>query len=418
MNYSLEAERAILGSAICDPDSILRASDIIEPNDFYSAQHKVIYHALLDLYQLGEKIDLISLSERLATKNQLKAAGGIDAVTSITNEHVTSANIAYHARLVHQKSLLRRTGQWALSVSEQSQNGIEDVNAWLGEIEAGLVEIAQTAKGKTSPYSSDILSAIEEFWSDSLKGKAFCVPPPDFLEGPIPGFYKKHLWMIGGYTGKGKSIFLNQLLVDAMGNSGKILLFSLEDSREEKMMRMLANVANVPYKALVTGRISGHENQIRKAEKLIAQWNPIIYDDIRTVDDIRLKAKKHKIQNNIDIVAIDYVQNLMIKNTLYETMVDAAVKLYAMVNELEVTGIGVSQIDNESAKKDSGIIGLKGAGELAAAAHIVLWLTRGKGKEQRHLECSIRKNRPFGETGRIELTFSDNWTAIHRRYEV
>ena len=304
-------------------------------------------------------------------------------------------------------------------MAEQSKNGIEDIPAWLGKIESGLIDIAQSAKSKTSPYTSDIIKSIEQFWNDSLEGKKVCYAPPDFLDGPIPGIYPKHLILIGGYTGKGKTIFMNQILCDIMGEGGKAIVFSMEDSREEKLLRMVANIADIYYKDLITGRISGYESQIEKAKKLIAKWNPIIYDDIRTMDDIRLKVKKHKIKDGVDIVAIDYIQNLAIKNTLYETMADAASKLYAMCNELSVTGLVVSQIDNESAKKESNIIGLKGAGELAAAAHIVLWLTRETGKEKnRHINCTIKKNRPFGETGKLELTFTEKWTGVTKRFGV
>lgn len=417
---AIDAEKAILAAGIMEPESLLQITDIIETNDFYKESHKLIFHALLDLFQLGEPIDIVSLQEKLKTQGNLDNAGGENYITDIAISHITAANVKYHAKIVHKKSLLRKTGAWAHTVEEQSRNGIEDVNEWLGKIETDFINITQTSRSKNSPRADKIIQSIHQFWEDSLSGKAVCVPPPDFLEDHIPGCYPKHWWMIGGYTGKGKSIFLNQILCDIMGEGGKTLIFSLEDSREEKLMRMIANLADINYKKLMTGRVSDVKGQIRAAEKALEKWNPIIYDDVRNMDDIRLKTKKHKIQDGINIVAIDYYQNLAIKNNLYETMVDAAVTTDAMVKELGITCIGVSQIDNESAKKDSGIIGLKGAGELAAAAGIVLWLTRGKGKgKERHMDCTIKKNRPFGETGTIELEFSNLWTQVHkRRYDL
>jgi len=416
-HFAEEAEKAVLGAIIVDPDSLLQASDILGPEDFSTTAHRVIFNALFELYQLGEKIDLITLVDRLKSTGHIKQAGGEEYIADIASELVTSANIKFHSRIVHEKSLLRRTCAWAQAVTEQSKNGIDNIPEWLGQIESDLIEISQAAKSKTSPYTHDILKELGEYWNDSLSGKEICVRPPDFLKPIIPGFYPKHLWIIGGYTGKGKSKFLNQLLVDAMDAGAKIILFSIEDSREEKMMGLISNLADIPYKALITGKITGYEDRIEKAKKMIAKWNPIIYDDVRTVDDIRLKAKKHKIREGIDIIAIDYLQNLAIRNTLYETMADAAGKLYALVKELKITCLAVSQIDNESAKKESNIIGLKGAGELAAAAHIVLWLTRVRGEgRERHLDCSIKKNRAFGETGKIELTFTEKWTGVMQRH--
>jgi len=413
---AIEAEQALLASALAEPDTLLVASDILGAEDFYREPHKLIFSALLDLHQLGDTIDLVTLCERLQNIGALDKAGGSDYISELAAGHVTSANTKFHANIIKKKSLLRQTGTWAASVMEQSRNGIENVGEWLGKIESELVDLSLASRSKHSPLAGDIISSLRQYWNNSLTGQVKNIPAPAFLEAQIPGFYPKHLWMVGGYTGKGKSIFLNQILCDAMSAGAKILLFSLEDSREEKMMRMIAALANIPYKALMTGKISNFKDDIRSAEKALTKWNPIIYDDIRTVDDIRLKSKKHKIKDGINIVAIDYVQNLAIKNTLYETMVDAAVKLDAMVKELEITCIGVSQIDNESAKKDSGLIGLKGAGELAAAAAIVLWLTRGgKGKE-RHIDCTIKKNRPFGETGKKELIFNELWNGVRRRY--
>ncbi|KAF0146159.1 MAG: replicative DNA helicase [Nitrospirae bacterium] len=415
-HFATEAERAILGAIIAEPDTLLQASDIICPEDFSTTSHRLIYNALFDLYQLGEKTDFIALIDRLKEKGHIQQAGGEDYIIDIANDHISSASIKLHSRIVHDKSLLRRAGAWAQTVADQSKNGIEDIPEWLGKVESELVELAQSAKSKTSPYTDDILKTLDQYWDDSLNGKEICIAPPAFLKEPIPGFYPKHLWIIGGYTGKGKSKFLNQLLVDAMDAGAKILLFSLEDSREEKMMGLISNLADISYKALITGRITGYEDRIEKAKKMIAKWNPIIYDDVRTVDDIRLKSKKHKIREGVDIIAIDYIQNLAIRNTLYETMADAAGKLYALVKELKVTCLAVSQIDNESAKKESNIIGLKGAGELAAAAHIVLWLTRVKGQgKERHMDCTIKKNRPFGETAKIELTFTEKWTGLTGR---
>ncbi len=146
------------------------------------------------------------------------------------------------------------------------------------------------------------------------------------------------------------------------------------------------------------------------------QYRPIIYDDIRTTDEIRLKTKKHKLQDDIQIVAVDYAQNLRGSGSLYERMSDAAEKLFSMGRELGVTVIVLSQVNNESVKEESPVIGLKGAGELAAAADIVLWLKRNKGfGKERELDVEIRKNRPFGVTGMIPMQFSEKYTKIDRR---
>ena len=129
-----------------------------------------------------------------------------------------------------------------------------------------------------------------------------------------------------------------------------------------------------------------------------------------------MKAKKHKLQDDISLIAIDYVQNIHGSGDLYQDMRAVSMDLDKLKKDLSVTVIALSQVTNESAKMNSEVIGLKGAGELAAAADIVLWLKRVKGEgKERFLDCEIRKNRPFGVTGIIPLTFSKKWTRLDRR---
>ena len=147
---------------------------------------------------------------------------------------------------------------------------------------------------------------------------------------------------------------------------------------------------------------------------LINNWNPSVYDTSYDIEDIRLKIKKHKIQNNIKVVCIDFIQNLLGHGSLYEKMSHAITQLQKIAKEFQITLIVLSQVSNESMKGNTGVIGLKGAGELAQVSDIVLWLERNKDHEQ-HLDCEIKKNRPFGIKGLIPLQFSKSWTRIERR---
>lgn len=413
MNYNTEAEQQILGAILCEPDALLRASEILQPSDFYHASHRVIYDALLDLYQLGINIDIISLSERLTTKGTMKQAGGLEAVSTIAAQAFTGANIRYHAKIVHEKSLIRRTGTWAAGITAQSQNGVDDINSWLGQIESGFTEIAQIAKPKSSPYARDIIPEVEKDWDAIRAGNSKFIPTPDFFGDELPCYCPGHLWVIGGYTSIGKSTLLSEMLCDASERGGRPLLFSTEDLKKEKLSRLIANLESIPYKHLLLGKVDNYREKIEKAKKYLNEWNPIIYDNIRTIDDIRLITKKHFLRDNINIVCLDYIQNLFGSGTFYETLVDAILKFNAMIKDLGVTGIVLSQIDNESAKKSSNVIGLKGAGELAATADIVLWLQRSKTKgKERYLSCAIKKNKPFGAVAELDLAFDATWSGV------
>lgn len=413
---SIQAEEAVLGAILIEPNSLLRANEIIQHDDFYRTTNGKIFDAMHDLFELGDPIDVITVCERLKQKGYLEECGGESYIASLAFEIPTAANVAYNARIIKNKSILRKIGAWAADTYNLSRNGVENIGDFISTIEGHLIDIAASAKSKKDPSIRSIIDRLRQFRNRITNGEIIYTAVPDFLEDFVPGFYP-NFWIIGGYTGKGKSNFMNQIIVDGQGNGAKALIFTTEESADEKTNRMISNIGDISFKTLQKGNVTGYEERIEKAENVILKWDPIIYDDVRTTDEIYLLTRKHVIQDKINIVCLDYVQNLFIKNTLYETMVEASVKLFAMSRLLGITVIAVSQIDNESAKKESNIIGLKGAGELAAAADVVFWLTRVKGTgKERFIDCTIKKNRTFGDTGKVELTFSEKWNYISKRH--
>jgi len=158
------------------------------------------------------------------------------------------------------------------------------------------------------------------------------------------------------------------------------------------------------------------QKKLLDAEKTLRKWGLVVYDDVYNVDAMRLKIKKHKLQGGADVVCVDFIQNLSGAGTLYERISDGIVKLQQMAKELEVTMLVASQVNNEAMRSNNEVIGLKGAGELAASADIVLWLKRVKGEgNEKYLDVEIKKNRPFGKTGIAPLMFNEIWSKVLRR---
>lgn len=413
--HSIEAEQSVLGSILLDHDSLLQAVDHIGPEDFYRQAHQVIFNACLEIYGFGDGIDIVSLMERLKLQNKLDMAGGLEYLIMLANFVSTFANVNLHARIVKEKATLRRAMTWAEGIARQIGEGSDCLDTLLPDIEHGLNELLQTVRPKKSPYISSILDDIHKAWEDIRSGTLKYIPTDYKFSALIPGYFQ-HLWMIGGYTSNGKSSLLAQIVADGCEEGIKPLIFSLEDSRNEKTMKLISNIADISQRDLMTGEIEGRERDIRKAEEIIRQWSPIIYDDVYTIDEIRLKAKKHKMQDDINMICIDYVQNIQGPGDLYQTMRDASIQMDHMKKELQCTVIALSQITNDSAKTKSDLIALKGAGELASAADIVLWLNKVNGEGKEHwLDCIVRKNRPFGTIGLVPLIFSDRWSRIDKR---
>jgi replicative DNA helicase len=412
---SLEAEQWVLGSILNEPDTILIVSDIITPNDFYSKKNQAIYSCCLELWVDG-LLNIINLHERLKEKGILDEYGGVDYI-SYLSLIPTSANIKHYANIVKKYSILR--GLYILGNNLISTiDNTSDVKEVITKTEDELIHLSQRLLSQSSVSAQEIIKDIYNEWDN--KTPTAKIPTPNWLScdyignNPIPLLMPGHIWVVGGYTSVGKSTWLAQVVSDLCKDGKSILMFSLEDSRKEKIIKLISNLANVSQKKLLIGEIKEHTEQINKAVSLINSWKLFVYDSSYDIEDIRLKIKKHKIQDNIQIVCIDFIQNLLGHGSIYEKMSNAITHLQKIAKEFKITLIVLSQVSNEAMKTESEVIGLKGAGELAATADIVLWLKRSKNDEH-YLDCEIKKNRPFGITGIIPLQFSEYWTRIERR---
>jgi replicative DNA helicase len=415
---NLEAEQAVLGAIMLNPESLLTVMDHMGTEDFYRDSHRRIFNACRDQYDLGEPLDLVSLTDRLESKDDLETVGGVSYLASLASNTPTSANVKYHARLVKEKAIYRRVLQWGTELIQKAYDEAESPTALFGQMERDVIELAQGIREGKSPLINSIIAEIHDVWDKVKAGDRTHIKTEEAYEDIVPGFYPGHLWVLKGYTSFGKSSLMNQWIVDLFEEDpdSSALVFSLEDSRREKVNMLIGNIADVPKSLLIQGKIKGFEGAIDRAESTIRHWNIKIYDDVRHVDEIRLKAKKQKLQDGLDIIFIDYIQKVRGEgNTRYERVVDVVEKLDNLKIELNITIVALAQITQGSLKGDAGI-NAKGAGEITEAADIVGNLIRPKGsKDERWINCHIEKNRPFGRIGIIPLEFSKKWTSIYRR---
>ena len=407
--YSLEAERHVLGAILASTgDALIRAMEVLGPDDFYRQQHRDIFSAFVEMFREGISPDIISLSSRVQ--------GIAGYLAEIVTETPTDANILKHARIVKEKSILRRVALWSKQLEEKLRGGDIKAKDLLVSIERDVIALSETIGEKSKPDIDSILVEIYQHWEKQKSKEKTHVQVDSFFSESIPGLYPGHLWVIGGYTSSGKSTLLAQIIKTALDDGGRTVVFSTEDSRKDKAIKLISNISDVSQKRLITGDFAEYQALVDLGVDRIHQMPLVIYDDVYTVDEMRIKAKKQKMQGGLDVMAIDFIQNIQGEGSLYETMSKAIVDIQKLAKELEITILVLSQVNNESMRGDSEVIGLKGAGELAAAADVVLWLKRSKKfGEERYLDCEIRKNRPFGKTGIVPLTYSEHWTRIERR---
>jgi replicative DNA helicase len=416
-NKSIDLGNQVLGAILQAPELIPVVADKLRtPLAFYSEQQRVIFRESLGMYSGNENIDPWSLSDSLERKGLLERSGGRNYIESLVNNCPTSANAEYHSGLIFENYRHRLIDTFCKQSEGVSGATPEER---IAKLEIELTKLSDSRPEKKSPYIQDVTQRVDDLWSSIKEGKTKFVLTAPFLAEIVPVFVGGHLWIIAGYTSCGKSTFISQLIGEASENGAKCLVFSLEDSAEEKLMMLYAGLSGVPKRWQLTGPSESQIEAIKTAKRRVLElYKPIIYDNVFSVDEMRLKLKRHVLQDNVNVVFLDYVQNVDEPgSSIYERMSQASAKLYRMAKELNVTLIVASQISNSAAQDEGGkVIGLKGSGDIAAAADVVLQLNRVKGADQ-WLNVDVKKNRPFGVTGRIEMSFVRNFTAIARRGE-
>jgi hypothetical protein len=231
-----------------------------------------------------------------------------------------------------------------------------------------------------------------------------------FLDRAIYGLVKTFLYIIGAYTSVGKTALLTQLTVNLLKDnpSIRIAVFSTEMAAEHILLRLMANRSAIPSMAIFRGKLDADRQiAVDGAFNYFHNKSIWLFDDVYTFDGIQAKCKAI---SHLDVVFVDFLQNMQGEGGVYDRMSVLPVQLQRMAKKLNTSVVAMSQVSNEAARGDPRVIGYKGAGELAAACDLGLWLERDKDNEEL-LQCYIRKNR-HGPTGKTTLRYTDNFTRI------
>jgi replicative DNA helicase len=416
MNITEDLEKLTIGAILNSENALLKTLDSIDASDFMSSANRMIFNTIIDVYRDGGGIDIGLIYSKIANSNSDSISATY--LSSLLDNGSLSTSIDTYIRQIKDRTIYNKTVWLAQRILNESKNCTSGMDLLL-QVSTEIDEIADSTKEQQLPDILSIYSDVVFNWNRIERGENVCIPTNESVTtSGISGWYPGHLVTIGGYTSVGKSTYLAQIVTDACMVGASVLVFSLEDQRTDKLIKVLSNITDIPQRTLMEGGF-GHDYKqiIQMGWEKIRDFKLLIYDDIYSVEEMRLKIKKAKLSGPLNIVCIDFIQNITGNEGIYEKMSKAIISLQQMAKEFGVTIIVLSQVSNESMKGDSDIIGLKGAGELASASDIVIWLKRVKGEgNERKLDVEIRKNRPFGETGLRRLRFSDRWTRIERGY--
>ncbi len=385
---SVEAEISVLGGMLIDRDAVARAVEIISDTMFSAEANRRIYRAALRLFERGDAIDVIVVSDELSKTDELEAAGGYDYLAELLDAVPTAANIEYHARIVRDKALLRRlidaSSQIIRDVYDQGERPVEQL---VDEAEARIFQVASGHDREGFIRIKELLwPAFEHIERlQEAKGELTGVATGfDHLDRLTGGLQNGNLVIVAGRPSMGKTSWALNVARHAAGAQVPVGVFSLEMSNEELVQRLLCSDARVDAQTLRRGELSSDEMERLATAAGRLNTSPMWIDDSpgSTVLEVRAKARRLKAESQLGLLVIDYMQ-LMTGSRSSENrqqeVSEISRGLKALAKELEVPVVALSQLSRapeQRADHRPQLSDLRESGSIEQDADLVMFLYR------------------------------------------
>jgi len=449
---NIEAEQSTLGSMMIEKTALEKGLEILRSEDFYRPAHQEIYDALAALAERDEPCDLITLQEELRKRGKLDECGGTEYLMALVDSVPTAANIEYYARIVEQKSILRKLIAAGTEIIGMAQNEEEDIDAITDRAERLVFGVAQRRIGEYfRPITPLVMQTWE--WIDRRyhdKGEASGVPTGFVkLDHMTSGLQQSDLIIIAARPSMGKTALALDIAVNAATQSKQtVAIFSLEMSAEQLVQRMMCAKARANAHRLRTGYFQDDEwDRLAKAASVL--WDaPIYIDDSTDMTPLMMRAKcrRLKAEHGLGLVVIDYLQLMRSQKSLdnrQQEISEIARGLKGLARELKVPVLALSQLSRAPEKREDKrpmLSDLRESGSIEAEADLVMLLFRpeyyvvkeiedteavrgktgdGFDPDQRHVETTeiiIAKHRN-GPTGTVKLGFVREFASFENLYE-
>ncbi len=383
-----EIEASVLGAMLIENEAVPKALELLQPETFYLKEHRLIFAAMVSLFEAGEPIDTVTVYEELKKREQLEECGGAVYLSKLSQNISSAANIEYHAKIILEKEILRGLITSSHQIAKAAYEGTEDAFDILDSAERKIFEITETHLKKTfismDRAVRDALEYIEAL--HSKKDQRFAVPTGFYdLDNMLGGFQKSDLIIIAARPSMGKTAFALTLARNAaIDHKVPVGLFSLEMSTMQLVIRMLCAEGRLNAHKVRTGRLP-HEEGVklsRNAHKLIEA--PIYIDDTpaQSILEIRAKARRLKVEKDIGMVIIDYLQLMQgpaNAESREREISHISRSLKSLAKELNIPVIALAQLNRAvEARSDKRpqLSDLRESGSIEQDADVVLFLNR------------------------------------------
>ncbi|OIP93200.1 MAG: replicative DNA helicase [Syntrophaceae bacterium CG2_30_49_12] len=427
---NIEAEQSIIGGILLDNQYLNAVLEVLEGGDFYSESHRRIFAAILELDNKGEPSDLITLSNALKEKNQLDHVGGLAYLTSLVDNVPSAANIAYYAKIVKEKAILRRLIGTATDILKKSYDTGADINSVLDESEHAIFEISEK---KIRPA----FFSIKDLIKDSFKTIESLYERKEFVTGVPTGFEKiddmtsglqnSELIIIAGRPSMGKTALALDIARHAALEVGiPVALFSLEMAKEQLAIRLLSSEAKVDSQRIRRGFLGETDwPKLTTAAGRLSEA-PIFIDDTPAIMALEMKAKARRLmaEAGLGLIILDYLQLMRSganKDSREQEISEISRSLKSLAKELRVPVVALSQLNRrveDRTNRRPQMADLRESGAIEQDADLIAFIYRDEvynrsedNPEKGIAEIIIGKQRN-GPTGIVKLTFLEKYTRF------
>jgi primary replicative DNA helicase (EC 3.6.1.-) len=425
---NLEAEQAVLGAIMLESDMGSSVFAILQPEDFYRDNHRYLFSAIRDLFEKGEPIDLVSVAESLRQQGRLELIGGITTISEIARSVPSAANVEYYARIVAEKSLLRQLIRTANSLADRGYDPGEEAMTLLAEAEKMILDLSQRQIMEGFVSIRSILLETFEKIETLYANKGNLTGIPTFfqqLDRITSGWQPSDLIIIAARPSMGKTaLALNMAQNAAVRAKIPAVLFSLEMSKEQLVQRMLCSEAMVDQQRIRTGELVDTDwPKLTRAVGPLSEA-PIFIDDTVgiTLAELRSKVRRLKIENNLGLIIIDYLQLLSAgkkSENRQQEVAQISRGLKGIARELKVPVIALSQLNRgveQRQDKRPIMSDLLESGAIEADADVISFIYRDEyyhpeSDKKGIAEIIVAKQRN-GPVGTVELGYLKEFTKF------
>ena len=434
---NIEAEQAVLGAMLIDKEAIAKATEVLSADDFYREAHRVIFSAMLELYNKNEAVDMVTVTEILKRDNKLEDIGGIAYITSLANVVLTAANVKYHAEIVAEKSVLRQLVRVSTEIAAMGYEANEDVGTLLDTAESRILEISNRKKKNDFTAINDILMDSVQSIESLLQNKGGLTGlPAGFadLDKLTSGLHPSDFIILAARPSMGKTALALNIVQNVALRAHKVIggeprsvaFFSLEMSKEQLVNRMLCAEAGIDSQRPRVGEMQDEDwTHLWDACDTMSRAKIYIDDTAGiTAMDMRSRARRLKAEHGLDLIVVDYLQLMQgsgkrnNSGDRQQEVSEISRSLKALARELDVPVLALSQlsrsVESRQVKRPM-LSDLRESGSLEQDADIVAFLYRedyyNPETENKHTELIIAKHRN-GPVDTVNLFFQKQFTKF------